>query len=511
MSLPFSSGSAAVTALAQALLHSSWQCALIAAALWLLLPALPRAAASARYGACCAALAAMPLASMATFWRLLASPPRTIALPLGPAGESHFDVSLALSGGWALGCTTMLVRLLLGLTHLGRTLRRAEPIEGPWRGRVHALAERLGLRRPVRLLASREVDSPLLIGWSRPAILVPLGALTALPPAYVEALLLHELGHARRLDYLANLLQACVEALLFYHPAAYWVSARLRAEREHCCDDLAIAATGDRLGYARALQAMEIWRGPSRELAVAANGGSLRARIERIARPQAPRGRGRSAAFAAAGVLGSALALATIGVVACGGEAPGDRIGEGSLAAASPPAARAAESAQPIAWLPDAVGRWRPALAEAAERHGVSPELLAIVMLVESDGNPVAHSPRGAIGLMQVMPDTAAQIAAQRQLEDYSEERLWEPRYNLDFGAWYLAEQLRAFEARGDRSVALAAVAYNGGPQRAIRYLHSESDAELYEETRKYRDLVVGMWRERELAESSTFSAWRGP
>jgi soluble lytic murein transglycosylase len=114
----------------------------------------------------------------------------------------------------------------------------------------------------------------------------------------------------------------------------------------------------------------------------------------------------------------------------------------------------------------------------------------------------------GAIGLMQLMPTTAARIAAVRELDHHSERRLWEPAYNLDLGAWYLAEQLGAFGAHGDRSVALAAVAYNGGPRRARAYVESESDATLYEETRRYRDLVVGMWKERELAQSSTFAAW---
>jgi hypothetical protein len=445
----------------------------------------------------------MPFASLVTFGWLLASPSRAIESVAAPAAGSHFDFGLALSCAWALGCATMIVRLGLGVTHLGRMVKRAGPIEGPWQAHVDALRGRLGLRRHVRLLGSYEADAPLMIGWLKPVILVPLGALTSLPPAYVEALLLHELGHARRLDYLVNLLQACVEALLFHHPAVHWVSACLRAEREHCCDDLAIAATGDRLGYARALEAMEVWRGPSRELALAANGGSLRVRIERIVRAEVPSGRGRSGALAAAGVLGTALLLCTIGAWSC---ADGDG---GPVAGAPTATARAAEASLSIPWLPPAVDRWKPALADAARHHGVSPELLAIVMLIESQGDPAAHSPGGAIGLMQVMPATAAEIAAERHLDDYSEARLWEPAYNLDFGAWYLAEQLDSFGSLGDRAVALAAVAYNAGPKRARAYLKSESDAALFEETRRYRDLVVGMWQERELAESNTFAAWR--
>lgn len=512
MNPPVVTGSAVVTALAQTLLHSSWQCALIAGALWLVLRALPRAESSLRYGACCAALITMPLSAVATFWSLLASSPHAVAPLASVVTDSRFDFALALSLAWALGTTTMLVRLLLGVTQLGRMVKRAAPLEAPWQAHVDALAHSLGVRRHVRLLASCEVDSPLMLGWLKPTILVPLGALTALPPTYIEALLLHELGHARRLDYLVNLLQAGVEALLFHHPAVHWVSACLRAEREHCCDDLAIATTGDRLGYARALEAMELWRGPSRGLALAANGGSLRVRIERIVRAEVRGSRARPGALVAAGLLGVALTLSTIGAWSCAsadGLLPAEAPMEATNASASAMTTPAAERSPSISWLPPALDRWKPALAAAARRHGVSPELLAIVMLIESQGNPAARSSLGAIGLMQIMPTTALKIAAERQLDDYSEARLWEPTYNLDFGAWYLAEQLEAFASLGDRSVALAAVAYNGGPRRARAYLESGSDAGLHAETRQYRDLVVGMWQERELSESKTFAAWR--
>lgn len=489
----------AIAALAETLLHSLWQCSLIAAALWFALRALPRARSSLRYGACCAALASMPSTSIATFVRLLAAEPPAREAFAAPTSDAPVDFSLLLCGAWALGCAAMLVRLGLGVTQLGRMLERAAPLEGAWQARLDRLARRLGLRRRVRLLASYAGDTPIVFGWLRPVILVPLGALTALPPAYVEALLLHELGHVRRLDYLVNLLQAGVEALLFHHPAVHWVSACLRAEREHCCDDLALAISGDRLGYARALAAMEEWRGASRQLALAANGGSLRERIERIVRAETRARRGRSGALFAAGVLCAALVVTSMGV---GSWAAGD--GAYALTALKTGADREELS---ISWLPPGVTRWKAALAEAAQRHDVSPELLAIFVLLESRGDSSAQSPRGAIGLMQIMPATAAAIAAERKLEGHSEARLWEPRYNLDFGAWYLARQLDAFGSVGDRALSLAAVAYNGGPGRARTYLERGNDAELHAEVRRYRDLVLGLWRERSLERSSTLAA----
>ncbi len=92
----------------------------------------------------------------------------------------------------------------------------------------------------------------------------------------------HELAHIRRHDYLVNLLQSTVETLLFYHPASWWISRQIRAEREHCCDDVAVELCGDRLTYARALADLEQMRGADMKLALAATGGSLIRRIRRL-------------------------------------------------------------------------------------------------------------------------------------------------------------------------------------------------------------------------------------
>jgi beta-lactamase regulating signal transducer with metallopeptidase domain len=110
----------------------------------------------------------------------------------------------------------------------------------------------------------------------RPAIILPLGCMSGFSPTQIEALLAHELAHIRRHDFLVNLLQSIVETLFFYHPAVWWVSSQMRREREHCCDDLAVEITGDRLAYADALTQLEQRRGalvPNG--AVAAPGGML--------------------------------------------------------------------------------------------------------------------------------------------------------------------------------------------------------------------------------------------
>jgi hypothetical protein len=126
------------------------------------------------------------------------------------------------------------------------------------------------------------VAVPTAIGWLRPVILLPVGALTGLTVQQLEAIIAHELAHIRRHDYLINLLQTVIETLLFYHPAVWWVSRRIREEREHCCDDLAVSVCGDALSYARALFTMEQLRAATPPLAMAANGGALMNRIERL-------------------------------------------------------------------------------------------------------------------------------------------------------------------------------------------------------------------------------------
>jgi len=138
------------------------------------------------------------------------------------------------------------------------------------------------------VLESAVVQVPAVIGWLRPVVLLPASALTGLSPLQLDALLAHELAHVRRGDYLVNLLQTVIETLLFYHPAVWWVSARVRQEREHCCDDLAVTVCGDAMVYARALVGMEGLRVPPRAFAPAAAGGSLLHRVRRLVAPGTP-------------------------------------------------------------------------------------------------------------------------------------------------------------------------------------------------------------------------------
>lgn len=158
-----------------------------------------------------------------------------------------------------------------------------------------------------------------------------------------------------------------------------------------------------------------------------------------------------------------------------------------------------------IPWLPATVARWAPLIEVAAARHGVDPALVAIVVTIESCGNPRAESGSGARGLTQVMPATGAGIAAQLGVAGWTADALWDPSNALDFGAYYLAQQLRTFGRADDpdwaQSVGKACMAYNGGPGTVL-------SGRIPAETQRYYTWCSGMWAERNDATSATFDAW---
>src|SRR5262245_54739994 len=190
---------------------------------------------------------------------------------------------------WLLGVVFFSLRIICGWLYTQRLKSYgASELGNRWEQTVLRLCAHLQVMRPVRLLVSTIVGVPSAIGWLRPVILIPVSALTGLSPQQLEAIIAHELAHIRRYDYLINLLQALIETLLFYHPAVWWVSRRIRQEREHCCDDLAVAVCGDVLSYARALLEMEQLRSAGTQMAMAANGGLVMHRIQRLLGLQTP-------------------------------------------------------------------------------------------------------------------------------------------------------------------------------------------------------------------------------
>jgi len=182
-----------------------------------------------------------------------------------------------LAAFWIAGIVLAGVRALGGMIQANNLRKNAHEFDPD--DRVRSFLMKSGAAGRVRLLQSTRVSVPTMIGWLRPTVILPDGA--EVESGHLQALLAHELAHVRRRDYLVNLLQAGVEALLFFHPAVWWVSAQMRTERECCCDDLAVAACGDLRLYLRALSDAENRRsGP--KLAVALRGTPLLHRIRRL-------------------------------------------------------------------------------------------------------------------------------------------------------------------------------------------------------------------------------------
>ncbi len=297
-------------ALGWTLLHSLWQGAFIALLLGLLLVLLHRHSAKTRYRVAGAALLAQLVLAVATFATydgiteastlraVVAGQPLTAhtvqqaadqtfwVAPL-TVGQAYFEQHLPLLVTfWLLGMLLMALRFTGGLAYTQRLRHyRATPMGTHWQQKVDALAQRMGMPKAVRLVESALVQVPVAIGYAKPIILLPIGAVTGLRPEQLEAVLAHELAHILRKDYLVNMLQTAVDTLFFYHPAMWWVSGVVRAERENCCDDMAVAVCGDTLTYARALAQLEEMRlpaAPAMALAISGKQGSLVNRIKRL-------------------------------------------------------------------------------------------------------------------------------------------------------------------------------------------------------------------------------------
>jgi beta-lactamase regulating signal transducer with metallopeptidase domain len=343
----------AARAVGAALLHSLWQGSVAALLTMLALRLLRGASAQARYLVACAGLSAMLVAfsitaarnvegglqtALADLQTALGAAPSTPAAPLlGPGpldfssavrelAPSALDEVAALpswparlerwSTGavplWFAGVVLLSLRMWVGWRAL-EGLRRTHvtPVASDLAARMLALAVRVGVSRPVQVAQSAAVHVPSVVGWLRPIILLPASALSGLSPSQLDAVLAHELAHIRRHDFAVNALQTAAEVLLFYHPACWWMSRRIRAEREHCCDDIAVAICGDRLALAAALADLEALRQPP-ALALAATDGPLLRRVRRLVTPPAP---GGSPAWAALAIALAVAAIVVGGVV----------------------------------------------------------------------------------------------------------------------------------------------------------------------------------------------------
>ncbi|MFD2367546.1 M56 family metallopeptidase [Pseudoduganella sp. GCM10020061] len=297
--------------LAWALLDFVWQGMLVGWGAALLFCLMRGARPQARYLVGCGALLlciALPLSGVIVRMSDAPAPPAvsTMLLPLAGAepGAAMPQAALAatvqLSGWrdalqerlplvlalWASGAGLLALRMVLGLAWVRSRSRAGRSTRDPaLQARLTRMAQRFGIGRPVALGVVGDLDSPVTAGWWRPVVLVPAALIARIPPELLEALLAHELAHIRRHDYLVNLVQSAIEIVLFYHPTVWWLSGRVRAEREQIADDLAASMLGEPRRLALALSELDRLQLATPTLAHAAHGGNLMTRIQRLVSP----------------------------------------------------------------------------------------------------------------------------------------------------------------------------------------------------------------------------------
>ncbi|MCL2640000.1 MAG: M48 family metalloprotease [Phycisphaerales bacterium] len=302
-------------ALLFSLVHSLWQAVLVVGVLWVFLRVVPQGYVRVRYGASVGALLVVLFAACAT-WSLQYHPlswpvhgevvvggheassgmqaPPPCRLNSGDTGDNHFfhggqwrwDWTLVLVVGWGVGVAGMLVRMFFSLGRAAKWVGVGEPVDLPM---VGELAKQLRLRRSFKVLVSSLYRVPAVVGTWSPVLLVPASILAEMSPEQLRLIIAHELAHVRRWDFLVNLMQQVVEALLFFNPAVWWISGQIRQEREACCDALAVSCAGSRELLARTLTdvAIRIGSDPAPRGAVLAitGHGPLWRRIVRLISP----------------------------------------------------------------------------------------------------------------------------------------------------------------------------------------------------------------------------------
>ena len=277
------------------LIHFLWQGFVLAAILQAILPMCRDAA--ARHNWALAMLAMMILAPVLTFLFIhghQSAGGSRVAVSVTTISSIHGDDATILRtpipfswinllvAFWLAGIVVLILRAIGGWYLVEMLWRRdAFAIPENLLQRCRGLQARLALTRPIVFLQSCRVNAPVVIGWFRPIVLIPISAISGLLPEQLDALIMHELAHIRRFDALTNITLIMAETVLFYHPAIWWVCRRVRIEREHCCDDFAVSMCGDATLYVEALTSLKISKAMP-VLVLAASNGRLKERVARL-------------------------------------------------------------------------------------------------------------------------------------------------------------------------------------------------------------------------------------
>jgi beta-lactamase regulating signal transducer with metallopeptidase domain len=301
-------------ALAWTVIHAIWQILVIALGSAVVLAIMRNYKAAIRYNILLASIGSIVILSLATFIYYFTQAPNTLFVqeqeniinlvnnsPSATATNSTNNNSFSISNIqtyvnvhiytivliWIIGVVLAILRLLGSVSYVHYLKNNMNfSVDDYWQHTLNALMSKLNIKKNIEILESALVRSPIVIGHIKPLILFPIGAINRLSVPEVESILAHELAHISRNDYLINILVNVVESLYYFHPAMWWLASQIKTEREHCCDDIAIAQTGDPLNYAKSLVAVQEMAMYSPHLAMAFAGGEkkneLLMRVNRI-------------------------------------------------------------------------------------------------------------------------------------------------------------------------------------------------------------------------------------
>jgi beta-lactamase regulating signal transducer with metallopeptidase domain len=286
------------------IVHSLWQGLVITIIFILLVILFKKSSANARYLIGVGMLALMMLVSILTFTLVYNSEinQNRMENPLlgktmenvkgSPGGffsliRIYFDRNLpAVVTIWLMGMMFFFLKFVSAILYNQRLRHhQTRDVSNDWKDRLQTLARKLMIKPAVSFKESFATRIPLTIGHFKPMIIFPVGILSQIPLDQVEALIVHELAHILRRDYIVNIFQNVMDIIYFYHPGVRWISHQVRSERENCCDDITVDNVGDSLNYARALTRVGEYSLKSNEdLAMAAsrNSSKLFKRIRRL-------------------------------------------------------------------------------------------------------------------------------------------------------------------------------------------------------------------------------------
>jgi bla regulator protein BlaR1 len=297
-----------VSAFGWTLIHSLWQGTLLMILSFVTFYFLRRYTANLRYAAGVALLSLQVVASVVTFFyyqvksssiaqygkQLTSYTAKKAPVIFNPAHYElpmTFKIQMWLSAHlyelvvcWLIGAAFLLLRFAAGWIFTERLRFNAHVVmDKEWRARFGVITAKMNISKSIEFRETAKILTPMVIGAFSPVVLIPIGLLSGFSTAQVEAILAHELAHIRRNDYLINMFQSFVEVLFFFHPAIWWLSDRIRAEREHCCDDIALAVCGDKMSLAHALVKVAEWQtAPRMAMAFASKRPLLLQRVQRV-------------------------------------------------------------------------------------------------------------------------------------------------------------------------------------------------------------------------------------